>query len=145
MRGWKSNMLNRIILIGRLVRDPELRYTSSGKAFCYFTLAVERNYTNRNGDRDVDFIKCITWSKQAENSAKYLKKGRLAAVDGRLQINKNKSKKNGKTYINPEVAANQVQFLDWSKEEGRNNNNEDSYGPPDDWTGDNEEDFDVPF
>ncbi|RQD74198.1 MAG: single-stranded DNA-binding protein, partial [Halanaerobium sp. MSAO_Bac5] len=68
-------MLNRIVLIGRLTRDPELRYTSNGTPVCNFTLAVERNYTNRQGDRDVDFINIVTWRGLAENCARHLGKG----------------------------------------------------------------------
>ena len=108
-------MLNRIVLIGRLTRDPELRYTSNGTPVCNFTLAVERNYTNRDGDRDVDFIKIVTWRGLAENCARHLGKGRLVGVDGSLQIRK--SENNNRTYINPEVNADNVRFLDF----GNNN------------------------
>ena len=110
-------MLNRIVLIGRLTRDPELRYTSNGTPVCNFTLAVERNYTNRDGDRDVDFINIVTWRGLAENCARHLGKGRLVGVDGSLQIRK--SENNNRTYINPEVNADNVRFLDF----GNNNNN----------------------
>lgn len=109
-------MLNRIVLIGRLTRDPELRYTSNGTPVCNFTLAVERNYTNRDGDRDVDFINIVTWRGLAENCARHLGKGRLVGVDGSLQIRK--SENNNRTYINPEVNADNVRFLDFA-----NNNN----------------------
>lgn len=110
-------MLNRIVLIGRLTRDPELRYTSNGTPVCNFTLAVERNYTNRDGDRDVDFINIVTWRGLAENCARHLGKGRLVGVDGSLQIRK--SENNNRTYINPEVNADNVRFLDF----GNSNNN----------------------
>ncbi len=104
-------MLNHIILIGRLVRDPEMRYTTDGTPVTNFTLAVERNYTNQQGERDVDFIAIVTWRKLAETCAHHLGKGRLVAVDGSLQIRKSES--NGTNYINPEVIANTVRFLDW--------------------------------
>ena len=107
-------MLNRIVLIGRLTRDPELRYTSNGTPVCNFTLAVERNYTNQKGDRDVDFINIVTWRGLAENCAKHLGKGRLVGVDGSLQIRKSES--NGNTYINPDVNADNVRFLDFAKD-----------------------------
>ena len=110
-------MLNHIVLIGRLTREPEMRYTDNGTAVARFTLAVERNYTNRQGEKEVDFINIVTWRKLAENCAQHLGKGRLVAVDGSLQIRK--SENNGKTYINPEVVANDVRFLDWPKE-GKN-------------------------
>jgi single-strand DNA-binding protein len=111
------NLLNRIVLIGRLVRDPELRYTSSGTPVSNFTLAVERNYTNKQGERDVDFIKIVTWRKLAETCAQHLGKGRLVAVDGRLQIRKSENEK--RTYINPEVVAENVRFLDWPNDDGQ--------------------------
>lgn len=116
-----KTLLNRIVLIGRLTRDPELRYTSNGTPVCNFTLAVERNYTNRNGERDVDFIKIVTWRGLAENCARHLGKGSLVGVDGSLQIRK--SENNNRTYINPEVNADSVRFLDFgSKRNDRNNN-----------------------
>lgn len=115
-------MLNKIVLIGRLTRDPELRYTSNGTPVCNFTLAVERNYTNRDGDRDVDFIKIVTWRGLAENCARHLGKGRMVGVDGSLQIRK--SENNNKTYINPEVNADNVQFLDFGNNSNRSNNNQ---------------------
>ncbi|PUU95050.1 MAG: Single-stranded DNA-binding protein [Halanaerobium sp.] len=115
-------MLNRIVLIGRLTRDPELRYTSNGTPVCNFTLAVERNYTNRNGDRDVDFINIVTWRGLAENCARHLGKGRLVGVDGSLQIRK--SENNNRTYINPEVNADNVRFLDFGNNNGSRNNNQ---------------------
>jgi single-strand DNA-binding protein len=115
-------LLNRIVLIGRLTRDPELRYTSNGTPVCNFTLAVERNYTNRNGDRDVDFINIVTWRGLAENCARHLGKGRLVGVDGSLQIRK--SENNNRTYINPEVNADNVRFLDFGNNNGSRNNNQ---------------------
>ena len=104
-------MLNRVILIGRLVRDPELRYTDNGKAFGTFTLAIDREYVNNEGETDTDFIDVITWERLAENCTQFLEKGRMTAVEGRLQIRKNK--KEEKTYINPEVVARNVRFIDW--------------------------------
>ena len=115
-------MLNRIVLIGRLTRDPELRYTSNGTPVCNFTLAVERNYTNRDGDRDVDFINIVTWRGLAENCARHLGKGRLVGVDGSLQIRK--SENNNRTYINPEVNADNVRFLDFGKNNNSRSNNQ---------------------
>ena len=75
-------MLNRIILIGRLTKDPELRYTPSGVAVAKFTLAVDRNFKNQQGEKETDFINIVVWQKQAENVANYLLKGKLAAVEG---------------------------------------------------------------
>jgi single-strand DNA-binding protein len=103
-------MLNRIILIGRLTRDPELRFTQSGKAVCSFTLAVDRGFTSRDGNRETDFINIVVWDKQGENCAQYLAKGRLAAVDGRLQI-RSYDDKDGQRRSATEVVAESVRFL----------------------------------
>ena len=107
--------MNKCILIGRLTEDPDLRYTKNGTPVANFTLAVERNYTNQQGERDTDFIDIVAWRKLAENCAEHLGKGRMVAVDGRLQISK--SKKDGHTYVNPEVVANEVKFLDWPEDQ----------------------------
>lgn len=103
-------MLNRIVLIGRLVRDPELRYTQSGKANCTFTLAVDRVFKDANGERQTDFIDIVVWGKIAESSANYLSKGKLAAVDGRLQIRTYEAKDGSKRKA-AEVVAETVRFL----------------------------------
>lgn len=114
-------MLNQVILIGRLTRDPTLNYTGQGRPVANFPLAIERNFKNKNGERDVDFIDVVAWNKQAELVAKHLGKGRLVGVTGRLQIRKNIKK--DRTYINPEVIASEVRFLDWPK----NNSQQSSY------------------
>lgn len=115
-------MLNRIVLIGRLTRDPELRYTSNGTPVCNFTLAVERNYSSKNGKKDVDFINIVTWRGLAENCARHLGKGRLVGVDGQLHIRK--SENNNRTYINPEVNADNVRFLDYADNNKQRNNSQ---------------------
>ncbi len=104
-------MLNHCVLIGRLTEDPELRYTNEGTPVCNFNLAVERDFTNREGDKETDFIDVVAWRKTGETSAQYLKKGRLVAVTGRIQIRKNTGKQ-GRTFINPEIVANKIKFLD---------------------------------
>lgn len=143
-------MLNHIVLIGRLVRDPELRYTSNGTPVANFTLAVERNYRNKQGETDVDYIKIVTWRKLAENVAHHLGKGRLVAVEGSLQIRKSQGKNDNRTYINPEVIANNVKFLDWPSDSqnknSRSNLNEDN--SEDDTIDEqdlSDDDFEVPF
>ena len=115
-------MLNRIVLIGRLTASPELRYTSNGTPVCNFTLACERNYSDKQGDRPVDFINIVTWRGLAENCAKHLGKGRLVGVDGSLNIRKSES--DGRTYINPEVNADNVRFLDFAKDNQKGNDNQ---------------------
>ena len=103
-------MLNRVVLIGRLVRDPELRYTQSGVAVVSFTLAVDRNFKNAQGEREADFIDIVAWRQLAENCAQYLAKGKLAAVDGSLQI-RAYTGNDGVKRRAAEVVADTVRFL----------------------------------
>jgi single-strand DNA-binding protein len=104
-------MLNRIVLIGRLTRDPELRFTTSGKAVANFTLAVDRQRPNSQGEKEADFIRIIVWDKQAETCSNYLGKGRLVAVDGRLQVRTYQAQ-DGQNRTIAEVVAENVRFLD---------------------------------
>lgn len=108
-------MLNRIVIIGRLTRDPELRHTPSGKAVTKFTLAVDRDRPNAQGQKEADFIDVVAWGKQAENVVQYLGKGRLAAVEGRLQIRPYEAQDGTKRKA-AEVVASAVQFLDFKKD-----------------------------
>ncbi len=108
-------MLNQVVLIGRLTHDPELRYTAgSGVPVATFSLAVNRPFTNQQGERDADFIKIVTWRKQAENCANYLKKGSMAAVTGRLQIRSYEDNEGIKRKV-AEVVADNVTFLERSR------------------------------
>lgn len=107
--------MNHIVLIGRLTRDPELRYTPNGNAVANFDLAVDRPVTNQQGERETDFIRIVTWQKQAENCANYLKKGRLVGVEGRLQI-RNYTNQDGQKRWVTEVVASYVQFLEKNRE-----------------------------
>ncbi|MBM7618859.1 single-stranded DNA-binding protein [Sutcliffiella halmapala] len=104
-------MLNRVVLVGRLTKDPELRYTPSGVAVATFTLAVNRTFQNQQGEREADFINCVVWRKQAENAANFLKKGSLAGVDGRIQT-RNYEGQDGKRVYVTEIVAEGVQFLE---------------------------------
>ena len=123
-------MLNRVVIIGRLTRDPELRYTPNGTASCTFTLAVERNFKNSNGEREADFIPIVTWRQLAENCAKYLKKGRLTAVEGRIQTRSYENNEGRRVYVT-EVIADNVRFLESAKNEDRQQQNDDySDGTP---------------
>ena len=112
--------MNKVCLIGRLTRDPELRYTSNNKAVASFTLAVNRQFTNQSGEREADFINCVVWDKQAENLAKYHKKGNQIAVDGRIQT-RNYDDKDGKKVYVTEILASNISFLD-SKGTGTSSN-----------------------
>ncbi|RJQ32513.1 MAG: single-stranded DNA-binding protein [Peptococcaceae bacterium] len=108
-------MLNRVILIGRLTRDIELRYTPNGTAVARFTIAVDRSFTNRQGERETDFIDIVVWQKLAETCANYIGKGRLVAVDGRLQI-RSYDDSQGVRRKAAEIVADTVRFLDRSRE-----------------------------
>jgi len=110
-----ADMLNRIILIGRLTQDPELRYTGSGVAVSTFTLAVDRPFTNQQGERETDFIRIVVWRKLAEICAKNLEKGRLVAVEGRLQVRSYENQEGQKRQA-AEVVADNVRFLDRPKD-----------------------------
>jgi single-strand DNA-binding protein len=104
--------MNKAILIGRLTRDPELRYTSSNRAVCQFTIAIDRPFTNQaTGNREADFINVVAWDKTGENVGKYMTKGRLIAVEGRIQTRNYDNNEGRKVYVT-EVIANNVQFLE---------------------------------
>jgi single-strand DNA-binding protein len=140
-------LLNKVILIGRLTRDPELSYTTSGIARLKFSLAVERNYTSQQGERPVDFIDIVCWRNLAENCNKYLRKGLMTAVSGSLQIRSFEGNDGQKRRI-AEVVADEVRFLEWPKDgtvntpPGPKNNFED-FGR--EINLDEEEDNDLPF
>lgn len=104
-------MLNRIILIGRLTRDPELRYVPSGQPVASFTLAVDRPFVNQQGERGTDFIDIVAWRRLAEQVTQHLSKGRLVAVEGRLQIRSYETQDGQKRKV-AEVVADAVRFLD---------------------------------
>ncbi len=108
-------MLNKVILIGRLTRDPEVRYTQSGKAVTTFDIAVDRSVINAQGQRETDFIPIVTGGKLAETCGNYLNKGRLVAVDGRMQIRSYETQDGQKRRV-AEVVADGVRFLDRGKE-----------------------------
>jgi single-strand DNA-binding protein len=107
--------LNRIIIIGRLTADPELKYTAAGVPVAKFTLAVDRPFVKEGGERETDFIDVVTWRGLAETCAKHLGKGRLAAVEGRLQIRSYEDSQ-GIRRKAAEVVADSVRFLDWPKD-----------------------------
>src|SRR5690606_19334231 len=105
-------MLNRVILVGRLTRDPDLRYTTNGGvAVVRFTVAVNRRFTNQQGEREADFINIVAWRNLAENCGNYLRKGSLVAVEGRIQTRSYENQE-GRTVYVTEVVADDVRFLD---------------------------------
>lgn len=117
-------MLNRIVIMGRLTRDPELRRTGSGIACTSFTIAVDRDYSGKDGgEKETDFIDCVAWRQTGEFVSKYFTKGRMAVVDGRLQI-RGWTDKEGNKRRTAEVVADHVYFADSKKE----SSNGDSYG-----------------
>ncbi len=136
-------MLNQVVLIGRLTRDPELRYTpGNGVPVATFTLAVDRPFTNQQGERDADFINIVTWRKLAENCANYLKKGSLTAVTGRLQIRSYDDSQGVRRKVS-EVVADNVRFLDRGGRSSDQSKNADFEGPEVDDINISEDD--VPF
>lgn len=107
-------MYNRVILIGRLTRDPELRYVPSGAPVASFTLAVDRPFRDQQGNRETDFIDVVAWRKLAEQVSQYVTKGRLVAVEGRLQIRSYETQDGQKRKV-AEVVADGIRFLDRAK------------------------------
>jgi len=132
-------MLNNITIVGRLTRHPEMRHTKSGTSVCNFNVAVERDYTNKQGEKEVDYIRVTAWGQRAENCSKYLSKGSLVGVEGKLYINQDKDE-TGRVIPYPFINAGNVKFLDFSKNsETENDTEEDS---DDDYE---EDRFEVPF
>lgn len=113
-------MLNRVVLVGRLTKDPEFRTTPSGVEVATFTLAVNRTFTNAQGEREADFINVVVFRKQAKNVNDYLSKGSLAGVDGRVQSRSYENQEGRRVFVT-EVVADSVQFLD-SKGSNQQNN-----------------------
>lgn len=133
-------MLNRVILIGRLTKDPELRYSGNGVGITNFTLAVDRSFKSDNSP-DADFIPVVTFKQTAESCANYLRKGRLCAVEGRIQV-RNYDTDSGRRYVT-EVIADNVRFLESSRQDGGGNKERDPFedqGKPIDYS-----DADLPF
>ena len=120
-------MLNHIVIMGRLTRDPELRRTGSGVAVTSFTLAVDRDFTGKDGEKETDFIDCVAWRNTGEFVSKYFTKGRMACVDGSLQV-RNWTDKDGNKRRNAEVIANNVYFAD-SKNAADNGGNSPTAAP----------------
>lgn len=114
-------MINRVVLVGRLTKDPELKYTPSGVAMARFTLAVNRTFKDSSGEQQADFINIVVWRKQAENTANFLKKGSLAGVEGRIQTGSYEGQ-DGKRVYTTDVVADSVQFLEPKNGQATQNN-----------------------
>jgi single-strand DNA-binding protein len=133
--------MNQVVLIGRLTKDPELRFTAgSGKAVATFNIAVNRPFSK---EKEADFFRVVVWGKQGENCANYLAKGRLVAVQGRLQNNNYETQSGEKRYT-IEVVADRVEFLDWGNKNQQNEFNQGFNKDPDGFQAIDEDD-DIPF
>lgn len=140
-------MLNKIFIMGRLTRDPELRTTNSGTSVASFSLAVDRNYKGADGEKETDFIDCVAWRSTAEFAAKYFTKGRMAVVEGRLQI-RPWTDKEGNNRRSAEVLVDNMYFGD-SKRDGDTGGARPASGPvnvsANDWQEVDEDEGDLPF
>ena len=114
-------MINNVVLVGRLTRDPELRFTSNGTATATFNLAVNRNFTNASGEREADFVNCVIWRKPAETLANYAKKGTLIGVVGRIQTRNYENQQGQRVYVT-EVVCDNFQLLEPKKDNQQQNN-----------------------
>jgi single-strand DNA-binding protein len=117
--------MNRACLVGRLTRDPELRYTGSNIPVATFTIAINRTYTNQSGEREADFINIVVWRKQAENVKNFLSQGSLVSIEGRIQTRSYDAQDGAKRYVT-EVVADSVQFLETkaqAQSRSKDNNN----------------------
>ena len=117
-------MLNRVVLTGRLTKDPELRYTNSGTAVATFTLAVDRQFRNQDGNRDADFIQCVIWRKSAENFANFTHKGSLVGIDGRISTRNYENNQGQRVYVT-EVTVENFALLE-SRNQSQENSNQNS-------------------
>lgn len=140
-------MLNKIFIMGRLTRDPELRTTNSGTSVASFSLAVDRNYKGADGEKETDFIDCVAWRQTGEFAAKYFTKGRMAVVEGRLQI-RPWTDKEGNNRRSAEVIVDNMYFGD-SKRDGDTGGAKPASGPvnvsANDWQEADEDEGDLPF
>ncbi|MDO9492831.1 single-stranded DNA-binding protein [Acetobacterium sp.] len=113
--------MNKVILVGRLTRDPDVKNTTTGKAVASFTLAVDRRFKNKDGQKEADFVPIVVWGKQAEFAGQYLSKGNQIGVSGRLQVRSYDAQDGQRRYVT-EVVADEIQFLS-SKKDGGNSAN----------------------
>lgn len=121
-------MINNVVLVGRLTRDAELRYTPQNQAVATFNLAVNRNFKNQSGEREADFINVVIWRQQAENLANWTKKGSLIGITGRIQTRSYENQQGQRVYVT-EVVADSFQILE-KRDNSANQSNMDSQMPP---------------
>lgn len=121
-------MLNSVVLVGRLTRDAELRYTPQNQAVATFSLAVNRDFKNQNGEREADFINCVIWRQQAENLANWAKKGALIGITGRIQTRNYENQQGQRVYVT-EVVAEKFQLLEFNKQNDQNQTRSHSQQP----------------
>lgn len=121
-------MLNSVCLVGRLTRDPELKYTTSNIAVATFNLAVNRNFKDANGERETDFINCVIWRQQAENLANWAKKGALIGITGRIQTRSYENQQGQRVYVTEVVAENFQMLESRAAREGGNANQGNTIG-----------------
>lgn len=135
--------MNKVCLIGRLVRDPELKFTpGTGTAVCTYTLAIDRKVANKDGKREADYINIVSWGKQGENVANYITKGKLIAVNGRMQVRSYEAKDKTKRYVT-EIVSEEVQFLEKGNGKPSQNNSNQNYDFSEDMTP--IDDGEIPF
>ncbi len=115
-------MINNVVLVGRMTRDAELRYTPQNQAVATFTLAVNRPFKNQNGEREADFINCVIWRQAAENLANWCKKGALVGITGNIQTRNYENQQGQRVYVT-EVLANNFQLLESRSQQQFSNNN----------------------
>lgn len=115
-------MINNVVLVGRLTRDPELKYTGNNIAVASFSLAVNRNFKDANGERETDFINCVIWRQQAENLANWAKKGALIGITGRIQTRSYENQQGQRVYVTEVVAENFQMLESRAAREGSNAN-----------------------
>lgn len=121
-------MINNVVLVGRITRDPELRYTPQNQAVATFSLAVNRQFKNANGEREADFINCVIWRQQAENLANWAKKGTLIGLTGRIQTRNYENQQGQRVYIT-EVVADSFQMLESKGETKQNEESQNNTAP----------------
>ena len=130
-------MINRVILVGRITKDPELKSTQSNVSFVNFTLAVNRQFADQSGERQADFIQCVVWRRQAENLNQYIRKGALLGIEGRIQTRTYEV--DGNTRYITEVVCDSVQFLESRGDSGSN----DDYSQPEPASSNNDEFYET--